>query len=147
VTIARDGAADTPKTAAALLKALNDFEASSDPVVLDGILPLLQGAYARLVLRLYGAALRATRDRRGETSSLSAVCKLLGVKQLRSEPQTYAAYDVVLRLLGLCDVNFEGLKAEEIALLSDEPAVLERVDQALKQRRPKNKTNKPKVKA
>lgn len=134
--------ASKPRNIAELLAVLDDFEASGDPAILDGTLPRIQEAYARMVLRLFEAALRATRDRRGETSSLSAVCKLLGVNKLRSEPQSYAAYDVVLRLLKLCDVSFENLKPEEIPLLSSEPEVVERVQQALQRRRPKGRTEK-----
>jgi DNA-binding NtrC family response regulator len=118
-----------------LARVMEEFEVPTDPSRIQGALPLLQGAYARLVLRLFAAALRATRDRRGETSSLRAVCKLLDVEQLKSTPETYAAYDIVLRLVSLCDIDFQGLPAERCALLSDESEVKERVQQAIAQRR------------
>lgn len=128
------------RTAGDLTKFLESVVLSGDPEELEGILPVLQGAYARLVLRLFGAALRATRDRRGETSSLNAVCKLLGIQNLKSTPESYAAYDVVLRMVSLCDINFEGLSVERCELLSDEQDVKERVQQAVTQRRrPKKK--------
>lgn len=126
-----------PRTVGDVSKLIESFDVPSDPRMLDGALPVLEDAYARLVLKLFGAALRATRDRRGETSSLRAVCKLLGVTDLRSTPQSYAAYDVVLRMLGLCDVRFEGLPAERCELLSEEDEVVERVQQAIQQRRSK----------
>jgi DNA-binding NtrC family response regulator len=122
-----------------LLKILKDFEAPTDPTLLNGALKDLQDAYARLVLKLFGAALRATRDRRGETSSLSAVCKLLATDSLKppesKSPESYMAYDVVLRVVNLCDVNFKGLSADRCDLLSDDPDVRVRVDQAIDQRR------------
>lgn len=129
-----------PQTLGELSTLLKAYEVPTDPTQLDGSLPVIQSAYAELVLKLFGAALRTTRDRRGETSSLRAVCKLLGVKELRSAPQSYAAYDVVLRMLGLCDVKFEGLTAERCSLLSVEPEVVERVQQAVQQRRAKRPT-------
>lgn len=123
------------RTLADLSKVLEDFEISIDPASLEGALPVLQGAYARLVLRLFAAALRASRDRRGETSSLRALCKLLGVERLKTTPESYAAYDIVLRIVNLCDVMFEGLPAERCELLSREEEVTERVQQAIAQRR------------
>lgn len=132
----------TARTLPELSSLLNEFEVPVDPANLQESLPALQQSYARLVLKLFAAALRATRDRRGETSSLRAICKLLGVQDLRGSPQTYAAYDVVLRLIGLCDTHFEGLTAERCELLSDDPDVLERVQQAIMQRRrPKKKAS------
>ena len=122
-----------------LLKILKDFEAPTDPALLNGALKDLQDAYARLVLKLFGAALRATRDRLGETSSLSAVCKLLATNSLKppgsKSPESYMAYDVVLRIVNLCDVNFRGLSADRCDLLSDDLDVRVRVDQAIDQRR------------
>lgn len=126
---------DSARTIADLAKLLEGFQIPRDPTAVDGVLPMLQGAYARLVLKLFGAALRATRDRRGDTSSLRAVCKLLGVEDLKSTPKSYAAYDIVLRLVSLCDVEFEGIPAERCPLFSDEVEVKERVDQAITQRR------------
>lgn len=123
------------RTIGGLASVLENFEIPADPANLQGALPQLQRAYARLVLKLLGAALRTTRDRRGETSSLRAVCKLLGVKTLKSSPESYAAYDIVLRLVGLCDSNFEGISAERCTLLSEEPEVVERVQHAISQRR------------
>jgi two-component system C4-dicarboxylate transport response regulator DctD len=132
-----------------LKKVLESFEIPRDPTQLEvegGVLPALQGAYARLILRLFGAALRATRDRRGDTSSLDAVCKLLDVESLKpseesKSPESYIAYDIVLRIVSLCDVNFKGLPAKQCELLSDDPDVQERVRQAIDQRQP-NKSKK-----
>jgi two-component system C4-dicarboxylate transport response regulator DctD len=126
-----------------LKKVLESFEIPRDPMQLEvegGVLPAIQGAYARLILKLFGAALRATRDRRGETSSLRAVCKLLDVDSLKpspesTSPESYAAYDVVLRIVSLCDVMFKGLPAERCKLLSEEEEVKERVQQSIEQRR------------
>lgn len=129
------GATDSVPSIADLPKLLDVVDIPRDPSALEGVLPDIQRAYARLVLKLFGAALRTTQDRRGDTSSLSAVCKLLGVTNLKSTPQSYAAYDVVLRMVSLCDIKLEGLPAERCELLSDEPAVRERVEQAITQRR------------
>jgi len=123
------------QTIADLTKLLENFDIPRDPTVIEGTLPILQHAYARLVLKLFGAALRETRDRRGETSSLSAVCKLLGVQNLKGMPESYAAYDIVLRMVSLCDIIFEGLPVDRCELLSDEQEVKERVEQAIAQRR------------
>jgi two-component system C4-dicarboxylate transport response regulator DctD len=123
------------RTIADLSKVLATFEIAGEATKLEGALPVLQDAYARLVLKLFGAALRATRDSRGEISSLSAVRKLLGVTSLKSTPESYAAYDVLLRIVSLCDVNFEGLSAERCALLSEEPEVKKHVQHAIAQRR------------
>jgi hypothetical protein len=131
------GARQPPRTIDDIAEALDAFDVPSDQRLLEGGLPVLQSAYAKLVLRLFGAALRATRDRRGDTSSLRAVCRLLDVTELRGTPQSYAAYDVVLRMLNLCDTRFEGLPAERCDLLSDEAEVAERVRQAVQQRRSK----------
>lgn len=129
-----------------LSKVLANFEIPEELSKLEGSLPLLQDAYARLIVRLLGAALRATRDRRGDTSSLTAVCKLLGVSNLKTKPESYAAYDIVLRLMSLCDVRFEGLSIENNPLysefVSNEPEVRERVDQAVQQRRTRTKRTK-----
>lgn len=126
------------QTIADLIQILNDFQPPAD---LTGALRDLQEAYAALVLRLFGAALRAKRDRRGQTSSLNAVCKLLDVQSLKppesKSPESYIAYDVVLRIVQLSDKYFKGLKAEKCDLLSDDPDVLERVRQAIEQRRAK----------
>lgn len=114
---------------------LAKVDVGEDSELLNGILPRLQESYATLVLRLFAAALRSTKDRRGESSSLSAVCKLLGTSSLGRTPETYAAYDVVLRLVSLCDVRFEGLPAERCELLTEDPEARDRIAQALAQRR------------
>lgn len=121
-----------------VVEALGEFPGPGELTDLEGGLPRLQDAYARLVLRLFAAALRATRDRRGESSTLRAVCKLLGVAKLNGRPESYAAYDVLLRMVSLADVNFVGPQAlpiEKCPLLSDDADVKERVQQAITQRR------------
>jgi hypothetical protein len=141
VTMVPTGSEEGSRTMAELLKVLETFDAPKDSLLLDGVLPLLQSAHARLVLKLFGAALRATRDRRGETSSLSAVCKLLGVNNLKGTTESYAAYDIVLRIVSLCDAKFEGIPAERCELLSEEEEVRDRVQQAITQRRRPKKTS------
>lgn len=118
-----------------LAEVIAAFEVPTDRARLTGVLPELQEAYARLVLRLFGAALRATRNQRGETSSLKAVCELLGVQELKGSPQSQAAYDAVLRILDLANLHFEGLRGVTPPVLSDDPDVVERVEQAIDQRR------------
>lgn len=125
------------------LSELADFSARalvpSEPAALRGILPKLQEAHARLLLRVFGAALRATADRSAETTSLRAVCLLLDKESLRagtsSSPETSMAHDVLLRILCQGDLEFAGLKAAQCSLLSDDPEVKKRVDQALSVRR------------
>lgn len=129
-----------------LKKVLESFEIPRDATQLEGSLPALQEAYATLILKLFGAALRATPDRRGDTSSLNAVCRLLNVKSLKpseesKSPESYIAYDILLRIVNLCDLTFKGLRADGCALLSDDPDVKKHVRQAIDQRRP-NKSKK-----
>lgn len=130
------GASETPvRTIADLTKILERFEIPADPTAIEGVLPVLQGAYARLILKLFGAALRAQNVGDEDTSSLRAVCTLLGVKHLEGANPSDAAHDTVLRIVSLCNVTFQGLRGKTCTLLSDDKDVLLRVEQARKKRR------------
>lgn len=132
---------------AELVQIMESFEAPADAQSLEGALPPLQRAYARLVLRLLGATLRATRTRLGVTQRAPAVRHLLGLNPVHSSrangdqppgrgsiASTTVVYDIISRISDLCDVYF-GANDEPVALLSQDGDVTALVTEARAKRR------------
>ncbi|MDP3937386.1 MAG: sigma 54-interacting transcriptional regulator, partial [Deltaproteobacteria bacterium] len=126
------GAESSPATLEQFIDKMLELVIPAEQAVLKGALPRLQEAYARLVLRMLGAALRAREQSSGE-STLEAVRLLLDRKELRPGKGGDAtkAYDVVKWLVRMADTSFHRRAARDCPVLSDDELVKEHVKKAL----------------
>lgn len=148
--VSSPGAPQRSTSIADLVQTMESFEAPADAQSLEGALPPLQRAYARLALRLLGATLRATRTRLGVPQRAPAVRHLLGLNPVHSSrangeqrpvrgpiASTTVVYDIISRISDLCDVYF-GANDEPVTLLSQDVDVTALVTEARAKRRSKS---------
>lgn len=123
---------------------------------LKGALSAAQTSHLQRVLQMFGAALRATRKKDDKTTTLDALCMLLGVPRLAASPraQSKKSYDIIRNILGMAEINCAHRSVVDCLIITDEtisvggdsgsmtvlsrdPVVIKHVKQALESRGPK----------